>query len=1143
MPRHSPIQSSFNGGEWSPRMFGRTDISKYNSAVKLLKNFYILPQGGVQRRSGSRYVAEQGDSGMAGRLVPFVFSDDQAYILLFEDLKIRIFRNEGVLTEQEIVIASATSDIDTTTDEIIFDSHGFRHLSGPVRIATDTTLPVGLSAGVNYYIHLAQTSTFAAALVNTGSNAIDLPAHGYTDNMGPFQFDTTVTLPTGLSYETDYYVIYVSANSFGLETSVGAADVTLSGQGTGTHTMAPTNEYLRKRFRLGTTTDASTIVNITGIGAGIQTITPQAPVSAVTIDTTYSVDQLSELSIAQSADVLYITHKNHPPRKLERYSSWSFSLSDIDLIDGPYLSENDTTTTMTSGATTGNNITITSSTAIFTGSDIGRLIRIFGGGAGTFWGYAKIVSVNTVQFTDADFTTDSGVAGSIVSTGPDYITLSSHPFSTEELVTIQSSGTQPTINGVVNLPTNAWYVRDIASNRFQLHPTADDATNNTNLANFTTTGSGTLTFTSNRISILTHGYTGGEGPFTLTNTGGAVPLIGGSAPSPTQDYYVKYIGPNTLILSFTKGGAGEKVSGATGGGTHSLSGGSTPFATCKANIKVDFENTTGTTRWRMGAWGSSSDLGYPRAVTFHEQRLWFSSNPGAPQTLYGSKSADFETFSPTGAITATPSELDDDVLDDNAIVFGIASNEVNVIQWMSPGRTLLLGTTSANWSAQASLVSEPITPSNLQVRRSGALGSTSLQPAVIDDKVVYTSNTRLKLFTLGYSFDSDSYMSDDLTLLAEHITRTGVIALAYAREPWSTVWAARVDGVAPALTIVENQEVVGWARHEIGGAFVASYSLTLDSVDTSADTVRTTASHGLSTGSRIRFLGSSLPAPLVEHRDYYARKIDADDISIYATLEAAQADTDRIGITATGTGTLGQATNAVIESLAVIPAPTGDASGVGRANRAHDQVWMTVKRTINGATKRYVEFIEDHFEDDETIDNGFFLDSGITALNQTTTISGLDHIAGETVDALIDGVVNENLVVSSGGVLTVPASSAIAHIGYRYSSDLDSLRLELPSGDGTAQAKLGRLDHIVLRLHAAMGGMVGSDPGHLDPLDLLSPDQPMDEIPPLFEGDLEVALDAPWETEGGFFLRQSQPLPMTVLAVLPVLQKGARGDR
>ena len=62
MARASPIQNNFNGGEVSPRVYGRTDISKYGSACKLLEGFVPLIQGPALRRGGSRFVAEVKES-------------------------------------------------------------------------------------------------------------------------------------------------------------------------------------------------------------------------------------------------------------------------------------------------------------------------------------------------------------------------------------------------------------------------------------------------------------------------------------------------------------------------------------------------------------------------------------------------------------------------------------------------------------------------------------------------------------------------------------------------------------------------------------------------------------------------------------------------------------------------------------------------------------------------------------------------------------------------------------------------------------------------------------------------------------------------------------------------------------------------
>ena len=95
----------------------------------------------------------------------------------------------------------------------------------------------------------------------------------------------------------------------------------------------------------------------------------------VEVTTTYTEAQVFELNHVQSADVLYLAHKDHEPAKLTRTTTTSFTLTDIDFIDGPWLDENTGTTTMYASAATGSGITITASAATFSSDDVGRYIR------------------------------------------------------------------------------------------------------------------------------------------------------------------------------------------------------------------------------------------------------------------------------------------------------------------------------------------------------------------------------------------------------------------------------------------------------------------------------------------------------------------------------------------------------------------------------------------------------------------------------------------------------------------------------------------------------------------------------------------------------------------------------------------------
>ena len=95
MPKASPIQYSFNTGELSPTLEGRTDLNKYSSGCRTLENFIPMVQGPARRRSGTYFVEEIKNSANRSWLLRFEFSENQAYILEFGDQYIRFYTNYG----------------------------------------------------------------------------------------------------------------------------------------------------------------------------------------------------------------------------------------------------------------------------------------------------------------------------------------------------------------------------------------------------------------------------------------------------------------------------------------------------------------------------------------------------------------------------------------------------------------------------------------------------------------------------------------------------------------------------------------------------------------------------------------------------------------------------------------------------------------------------------------------------------------------------------------------------------------------------------------------------------------------------------------------------------------------------------------
>ena len=134
MAKVTPIQTNFTGGEISPRLLGRVDLTKYTSSVQRCENFICFPHGGITKRSGTRFIAEVKDSSKKVRLIPFIFSTVQAYVLEFGDGYVRFYRNEGQIENisplvgpYEIVSPYAEADLDdlkfTQSADILYLTH------------------------------------------------------------------------------------------------------------------------------------------------------------------------------------------------------------------------------------------------------------------------------------------------------------------------------------------------------------------------------------------------------------------------------------------------------------------------------------------------------------------------------------------------------------------------------------------------------------------------------------------------------------------------------------------------------------------------------------------------------------------------------------------------------------------------------------------------------------------------------------------------------------------------------------------------------------------------------------------------------------------------------------------------------------
>lgn len=227
----------------------------------------------------------------------------------------------------------------------------------------------------------------------------------------------------------------------------------------------------------------------------------------------------------------------------------------------------------------------------------------------------------------------------------------------------------------------------------------------------------------------------------------------------------------------------------------------------------------------------------------------------------------------------------------------------------------------------------------------------------------------------------------------------------------------------------------------------------------------------------------------------------------------------------TGATTLGVSDGSDnFESVAVIPSST---------NPEEDEVWVVVNRTINGATKRFVELLDPPLAITDSNTAARQLDSYVVDTDLNQTVTGLEHLEGDVVTAIIDGDPDkiETAVVASGQISLSEAPTVNAVVGLPFKPVLQTMRTNVPGPLGTSQAQTKRIGDIYFRLYNALGLKCGPAEDNVDPLNGVN-----DGTAPsgalangLFIGDIEFQdYKGGYNTDGFIFIVQEDPLPATV---------------
>jgi len=803
------------------------------------------------------------------------------------------------------------------------------------------------------------------------------------------------------------------------------------------------------------------------------------------VTTTYTESEVQEITYVQFGRVLYIAHADHTPASLTWTSDASWVLEDIFFYPPPTDEDGyKPATTITPAATTGLGINFSSGTSVFLASDVGRQIHNEVGA-----GKASIVtftnSTNVICDILEDFPNTSAI-----SSGNWKIDLS--PIAKIEMDN-SNTGTTSTLTSFY---TDSYRGSDITISGITV---ANPAVVTTSSAHGLSDGDKVELKNIQGMTQINNSIWGVDVQSSTTFN-----LLSSTGAKVDSTTYTSYLGngvarkvySDLFLNTFRSEDVNNYV--LINGGIGLVT--SVPNArTAKIELQKSLNSITSTSAWSIEQEAWTSTKGYPRVVALHQQRIWFGGTDNAPQTVWGSSQAIFDSFGVGSQ-------------DDDAISFDLASAEVNQIQWMYGLRDqLIVGTSGAEITIGSGVQAGPITPSSITADSRTYSGSKLQQPIALENEVLYIQRSGTKINSFRYNFEIDNYLSDDLVFLAEHMPRdgNGIKEIAYAQDPDRLVYAVLNDGTMIVGTYYRDQQVIAWTRYTTDGSFENVQTISTGLTDEVWVVVKRTIN-----GSTKR----------------YIERFDSVNMSEFGTNNI------EIFSDCCLTLSLPKTVSGITKANPGVVTATGHGFSNGDRVKLFDVGGMT---EVIGKTYVVANKTADTFELKDVNGNNVnttsytTYTSGGSVYKLFNTVSGLSHLEGKSVEIKADGATHANKTVSTGSI-TLDRYAYEITIGLEYTSTITTLEREFNIGLGSQQGQLARHVRPILRLYkSALPTLNGEFLPSRDPLDL------MDNKVELVTGDVEYG-SLYWNIDSSLTIELSDPMPFVLLGIFGVMEAGLK---
>ena len=418
-------------------------------------------------------------------------------------------------------------------------------------------------------------------------------------------------------------------------------------------------------------------------------------------------------------------------------------------------------------------------------------------------------------------------------------------------------------------------------------------------------------------------------------------------------------------------------------------------------------------QWKLGSWNRGR--GYPKLCTFYQDRFVVAATDSKPNYIWMSRTGDYPNFG--------VEKVEGTITDDSAITLPVINRKMYEIRHLVPANDLIILTSGNEWIVSGD---KTITPTNCNLKTQTQRGALSCEPQFIGNRCVFVQERGGTVRDMGYSYESDNYTGQDLTLFVKTRVRGYLtITSAYAQDPDSIIYYIRNDGEINCLTYIPEQKVYGWSHFVTNGKYL------------------------------------------------YCESVSEGE---------------------------------------------------------QDSLYTLVERTLQGKKVKCIERMVPLYSDDVNV----FLDCYVEFKSSNAIDSiNIPHLSGQTVQVVIDGKQQPDVVVPDDGLLQLNVSGSNIKIGLPFTSKIRIPSVEMQMQDGTLQGRVATVSRVVLRMYKSFGGKVGRTFDRMDDITL-----PPNE---LFTGDKPVILPKMginYSTDTSICIKHSDPFPFNLLSITRIVEIG-----